>query len=82
MKLIKSIFSIPYILYCVFPLWKLMYKNIKERNEKGELEQFNINYESITKYWLEIFEKKGHLEKHICWIFWITLSIFITILNT
>jgi hypothetical protein len=59
-----------------------MYKNIKERKEKGELEQYNINYESIINQWLEIFEKKGHLENHICWIFWITLSILITILNT
>jgi len=82
MKIIKTIFAIPFILYCVFPLYKLMYKNIKERKEKGELEQYNLNYESITNQWLEIFEKKGHLENHICWIFWITLSIFITIANT
>jgi hypothetical protein len=82
MKIIKSIFAIPYILYCVFPLWKLMYKNIKERKEKGELQQFNINYESITNQWLEIFEKKGHLEKHICWIFWIVIASIITYFNT
>jgi F0F1-type ATP synthase membrane subunit a len=82
MKLIKLIFQIPYILYCVFPLWKLMYKNIKESREKGELKQYNINYESIVNLCQEIFEKNGHLEKHICWIFWITLSLFITIANT
>ena len=82
MKIIKTIFAIPFILYCVIPLWKLMYKNIKESKEKGELQKYNINYESITNLWLEIFEKKAHLEKHICWIFWITIALFITSLNT
>ena len=82
MKIIKTIFVIPYILYCVFPIWKLMYKNIKESKEKGGLQQYNLNYESITNLWIEIFKKKAHLEKHICWIFWIVTALLITALNT
>jgi hypothetical protein len=29
-----------------------------------------------------VFDSKMHLRQHICWIFWITIALFITSLNT
>jgi hypothetical protein len=70
------------MLYIAFFFVKIIIKNIKDGKMKDEKGKFLFTQSSLEIIAYQVIKSKEHLEKHICWIFWITLSLFITSLNT
>ena len=82
MRIIKMIFGIPFTIYLFFIMLKLIIVYIKSGQMMDEHGKFFLPTDWFNKVCYPVFDSKMHLRQHICWIFWITIALFITSLNT
>ena len=82
MKILKAIFISPFLLYVLVIVLKNVFKYIKMgymRDDKGKL---ILSEDWFMQIAIPVLQRKEPLRRHICWIFWITIALFITSLNT
>jgi hypothetical protein len=78
-SIIRFIIQLPFIIYLGF----IMFKMIKQSKNMGNMSDSNgkwvFSQEWMQKVCFPVLDTKIYLKKHICWIFWIVISILITL---